>query len=341
MASIIECRLCHRRCRLSEGERGDCRVRINLEGKLFSLVYGKPCSVHVDPIEKKPLFHVLPQSRTFSIATAGCNLHCKFCQNWEISQRPPEELRNIDLPPQAVVDHAKHNSCQGIAYTYSDPVIFYEYMFDTAVIARRHGLLNLMITAGFIEEEPLRELCPVIDAANVDLKGITEEYYRDMCSAELAPVLKAIKIMREEGVWVELTNLVIPTWNDQEKNIRDLCRWVVDNVGPDVPLHFSRFWPRHQLNNLPPTPHGTLDTARRIALAEGIHYSYVGNIPGHEGNSTYCPVDGKLLIKREGYHILENNIVDGKCRFCQTPVPGIWSPRDMKEIKDENSMYAS
>lgn len=331
MAAIVECRLCARHCRLSEGERGDCRVRINLNGKLFSLVYSKPCAVHVDPIEKKPLYHVLPKSGAFSIATAGCNLHCKFCQNWGISQRPPEETTNYDMPPQAVVDHAARNKCRSIAYTYSDPIIFYEYMYDTARLARQHGLLNLMITAGYIEEEPLRELCPYIDAANVDLKGITEEYYRDMCSATLAPVLKAIKIMREEGVWVELTNLVVPTWNDKDSDIRGLCRWIADNLGPDVPLHFSRFWPQHQLKNLPPTPHARLDSARRIAQEEGLHYSYVGNIPGHDGNSTYCPHDGKLLIKRVGYHIIENNIVDGTCRFCHQPIPGIWSADVIKE----------
>ncbi|HBR15849.1 MAG TPA: AmmeMemoRadiSam system radical SAM enzyme [Candidatus Omnitrophica bacterium] len=320
----LECTLCPRRCRLVEGQRGDCRVRLNLDGKLQTLVYGNPCSVHVDPIEKKPLFHVLPATGSFSIATAGCNLHCKFCQNWQISQRVPEETQNYDLPPEKVVSEAIRAQCKSIAYTYSDPVIFFEYTLDTAKLARKAGLLNLMITAGYIEEEPLLELCPYMDAANVDLKGITEEFYQKMSSAELAPIQKAIKIMCREGVWVEITNLVVPTWNDSEQDIRTLCQWMVDNLGPDVPLHFSRFWPMHQLKNLPPTPPETLTMAWQIAKEEGIHYTYVGNVPGHEGNNTLCPHDKKILIRRIGYQILENNIVDSKCRFCQTKIPGIW-----------------
>lgn len=308
-----------------KAKKGDCRVRINLDGKLQTLVYGNPCAVHIDPIEKKPLFHVLPATRAFSIATAGCNVHCKFCQNWQISQRPAEETRNYDLPPEKVVSEALKSRCRSIAYTYSDPIIFYEYMYDTSEIAHQHDLLNLMITAGFIEEKPLLDLCPLIDAANVDFKGITEEYYKNMCSAELAPVQNAIKVMRREGVWVELTNLIVPTWNDSKEDIRQLCRWIVDSVGPDVPLHFSRFWPRHQLKNLPPTPVETLSMAWDIAKEEGINYAYVGNVPGHKGNSTFCPMDGKLLVKRIGYRILENNIEDGKCKFCQTKISGIWN----------------
>ncbi len=308
-----------------EGQKGDCRVRINLDGKLQTLVYGNPCSVHVDPIEKKPLFHVLPATGAYSIATAGCNVHCKFCQNWQISQRSAEETRNYDLPPEKVVSEAIRNRCKSIAYTYSDPIIFYEYMYDTSEIAHQHDLLNLMITAGFIEEKPLLDLCPLIDAANVDFKGITEEYYEKMCGAELAPVQNAIVTMRKQNVWVELTNLIIPTWNDSKEDIRQLCRWIVDHVGPDVPLHFSRFWPRHQLKNLPPTPVETLSMAWDIAKEEGIKYAYVGNVPGHKGNSTFCPTDGKLLVKRIGYQILENNIVDGKCKFCKTQIPGIWN----------------
>lgn len=321
---IIECQLCQKKCRLVEGQRGDCRVRLNLDGKLQTLVYGNPCSVHVDPIEKKPLFHVLPATGSFSIATAGCNVHCKFCQNWQISQRPPEETHNYDLPPQAVVASAMKARCRSIAYTYSDPVIFYEYMFDTAKLAKAQGLLNLMITAAFIEQKPLLDLCPYIDAANVDLKGITEEYYETMCSASLKPVQEALITMKKQGVWVELTNLVVPTWNDSDKDIRDLCKWIVDTLGPDTPLHFSRFWPMHQLKNLPPTPVETLNRAWEIAKGQGLHYAYVGNVPGHQGNSTFCPKDNKLLVKRIGYRILENNIVDGKCKFCQTTIPGIW-----------------
>jgi len=325
MPPIVECRLCHHRCRLNEGERGQCRVRINLDGKLFSLVYGKPCSVYIDPIEKKPLYHVLPASASFSLATAGCNLRCKFCQNWQISQSSPEETENMELPPESVVRAALDNGCRSIAYTYSEPVIFYEYMLDTAKLAKQNGLINIFRTAAFIEEEPLLELCPFIQTASIDLKGITEEYYEKMCAARLEPVLSAIKIMHRQDVWIELTNLIVPTWNDKEKDIRDLCRWVKDNLGPDVPLHFSRFWPMHQLKSLPPTPEETLTRARDIGLNEGLHYVYVGNIPDHEGNNTYCPKDGKLLIRRMGYSILENNIIEGQCKFCGTHIPGLWS----------------
>lgn len=324
LTRIVECQLCPKRCRLEEGQRGDCRVRINLDRKLQTLVYGNPCSVHIDPIEKKPLFHVLPATGSFSIATAGCNLHCKFCQNWQISQRPAEETENYDLPPGKVVEAALKNRCRSIAYTYSEPIVFYEYMMDTAKLAKEKGLLNLWITAGFIEEKPLLELCPLMDAANVDLKGITEKYYQEMCSAQLAPIQNAIITLRRRGVWVEITNLVIPTWNDSENDIRTLCRWIVDHVGADVPLHFSRFTPMHQLKNLPPTPHETLTLAREIAFQEGLHYAYVGNIPDHDGNNTYCPRDKKLLVRRIGYTILENHIQEGKCPFCGIDIPGIW-----------------
>lgn len=320
----VQCQLCPRKCILREGERGDCRVRINLEGKLQTLVYGNPCAVHVDPIEKKPLYHVLPTTGAFSIATAGCNLHCKYCQNWQISQRPPEETHNYNLPPEKVVSAAIKAQCRSIAYTYSDPVIFYEYTLDTAKLAQKQGILNILVTAAYIEKDPLLELCPYINAANVDLKGITNEYYKKIASGTLAPVLNAIKIMKKQGIWIELTNLIVPTWNDNENNIRDLCRWIVDNTGVDTPLHFSRFWPTHQLKNLPPTPVESLTMAREIAYREGLNYVYVGNVSGHAGNNTYCPTDKKIVIKRRGYMILENNIINGKCKFCGTTIPGIW-----------------
>lgn len=324
MLSIIECQLCPHRCRLKEGERGQCRVRIHLDGKLYSLVYGNPCSVHVDPIEKKPLYHVKPTSGSFSIATAGCNLHCKYCQNWQISQRPPEETQNMDLPPEKVVSAALRSGCKSIAYTYSDPIIFYEYFLDTAKLAKRKGLLNVMVTAGYIEQKPLLELAPFVDAANVDLKGMTDKFYKEIVSGTLHPVLDAIMTMKKQGIWVELTNLVVPTWNDSTDDFKKLCRWVAKNPGPDTPLHFSRFWPMHQLRNLPPTPTSTLTMARQIAYDEGLKYAYIGNVPGHGGNNTYCPVDKQVLIRRQGYMILENNIIDGKCKFCGTVIPGIW-----------------
>jgi pyruvate formate lyase activating enzyme len=328
MPKILECELCPRHCRLKEGERGNCRVRVHLNGKLFSLSYGNPCSVHVDPIEKKPMFHMLPGSGSFSIATAGCNLHCKYCQNWQISQRPPEETDNIDLPPNAVVESALKNRCQSIAYTYSDPIIFYEYTYDTAKIAHEQGLMNVLVTAGYFEKKPLYDICPLIDGANVDIKGMTEEFYRDMSEATLQPVLDTVMIMKEQGVHVEITNLIVPTWNDKDQDIRDLCRWMMKNPGPDMPLHFSRFYPMHKLKNLPPTPLSTILRAGEIAKEEGLNYVYVGNLPEHPETNTYCPRDNQLLIRRMGYMILENNLKDGRCPVCQDKIPGIWKSKN-------------
>lgn len=325
MSESVQCQLCPRRCRLQEGMRGDCRVRMNIGGKLHTLVYGNPCAVHIDPIEKKPIFHMLPGSTSFSIATAGCNLHCKFCQNWEISQSPPEETRNMDLPPQKVVEYALRGGCQSVAYTYSEPIVFYEYTLDTAKIARSKGLKNIIVTAGYINPEPLREWCKWIDAAHVDLKAFTEDYYIEICSGTLQPVLNTIKILRQEGVWVEIVNLVVPTLNDDFNKIEEMCIWIRDNVGKDVPVHFSRFYPMYKLKNLPLTPQETLEKARDIGLKVGLNYVYIGNIPGHPGESTYCPGCKRIVIGRIGYFIKENNLSDGKCKFCGYQIPGIWA----------------
>ncbi len=319
----VQCELCPRRCILAPGQRGDCRARENIDGDLETLVYGNPCAVHVDPMEKKPLFHFLPGSPVFSVATAGCNLHCRFCQNWEISQRSPEETNNLYLPPDKLVAAAAESNCRSIAYTYSEPIIFYEYMYDSSIRAHRQGMKNVMVTAGYIEEKPLRELCPVIDAANVDLKG-DDDYYRDVCLGTLAPVRRTLEIMVKEGVWVEITNLIVPTLNDQPEKIGRLAEWVHDRLGPDLPLHFSRFHPTYKLRNLPPTPVETLKTAREIALGKGLHYVYIGNVPGLEGESTFCPKCGKIVIKRIGYRILENKLKDGNCGFCGQPIAGVW-----------------
>jgi len=322
--NTVECQLCPRHCRIPEGGRGNCRVRTNVGGRLYSLAYGNPCAVHVDPIEKKPFYHVLPASQSFSIATAGCNLHCKYCQNWTLSQRPPEETENTPLSPELVVANALRHNCRSIAYTYSDPVVFYEYTYDTSVLAKQQGLLNLPVTAGYIEQAPLIELCRVIDGAHVDLKGMTDEFYKNMSDATLKPVLDCILTMKKMGVWVEVINLVVPTWNDSDDDLRTLARGVKENAGRDTPVHFSRFWPMHELANLPPTPVETLTRAREIAKAEGLAYVYTGNIPDDPGNNTYCPNDGKLLIARRGYEVTENHIVGGKCEYCGTEIPGIW-----------------
>ncbi|MBU1061637.1 MAG: AmmeMemoRadiSam system radical SAM enzyme [Candidatus Omnitrophica bacterium] len=321
----VKCLLCPRECELNNGDRGDCRARMNIGGRLQTLVYGKPCAVHVDPIEKKPLFHYLPGTGSFSIATAGCNLHCMYCQNWEISQGEPENTRNIDLAPEDVIRQAINTNCKTIAYTYSEPVIFFEYAANTARLAHKNGIFNVWVTALYINPEPLKEAVTFVDAANIDLKGITDKFYQTMSRATLKPVLDAIKIMKESGVWIELTNLVVPTYNDTAEDFTALCDWVVENLGNEVPMHFSRFWPMFKLKNLPPTPVEVMTRARQIAMSKGIHYAYVGNVPGHEGNNTYCPVCKNIVIARRGYMILDYNIDGGKCTFCNHKIPGRWN----------------
>jgi pyruvate formate lyase activating enzyme len=321
---LVQCQLCPNRCILSEGSRSQCRVRENRGGKLYTLAYGNPCAVHNDPIEKKPFSHFLPGTLAFSIATAGCNLHCLYCQNWTISQKGPEETDNLDLPPEEVVKSALEAKSQSIAYTYSEPNIFYEYMLDTARAAKPKGLRNVVISNGYINPDPLRELCHVVDAIRVDLKGFTEEFYQEVCLGSLAPVLESIKIIQEQGVHLEIVNLVVPTLNDDEGMLRDMARWIVNNVGPDVPVHFTRFHPMYKLTNLPPTPVETLESARAIAMEEGINYAYIGNVPGHPAENTYCAHCGKLIIGRMGFYVTEYHLVKGKCAYCGNAIPGVW-----------------
>ncbi|MBW2055975.1 MAG: AmmeMemoRadiSam system radical SAM enzyme [Deltaproteobacteria bacterium] len=320
----VECTLCPRECRVAPGERGYCGVRENRKGKYYTLVYGNPCAVHVDPIEKKPFFHVLPGSRSFSIATAGCNFDCKFCQNWEISQATPEETVNVDLPPREVVDLAEEYGCRSIASTYVEPTIFFEYMLDVGVEARKQGILNVYHSNGYINPEPLETLMEFLDAACIDLKGFTEDYYRSMTEGTLQPVLRTLKALRRRGVHLEIVNLVIPTKNDDMDEVRRMSRWIKEELGPEVPLHFSKFYPMYKLRNLPPTPVSTLEKAREVALSVGLQYVYLGNVPGHEAENTFCPKCRKLLIRRTGYMVGEINLERGKCKYCGNPIPGIW-----------------
>jgi pyruvate formate lyase activating enzyme len=279
----------------------------------------------VDPVEKKPFYHLLPASTSFSIATAGCNFRCKFCQNWEISQVPPEDTYNYELPPERVVELARKAGSRSIAYTYVEPTIFYEYMLDTAKLARKEGILNVCHSNGFINPVPLKELCKFLDAANVDLKGFTEDFYGGMAQGRLAPVLQTLKTLKSEGVHVEITNLVIPTQNDNPESVRKMCAWIKDELGADTPIHFSRFYPLYKLRNLPPTPVATLERNRKIALEVGLEHAYIGNVPGHEGEKTYCPRCKKMVIFRQGYSIGEVNLNKGKCKFCGKPISGIWA----------------
>ncbi len=320
----IECTLCPRFCKLGDKERGYCGVRENKGGIYYTLVYGKACSIHVDPIEKKPLFHFLPSSSALSIATAGCNVNCKFCQNWEISQVRPEQIRHVDFPPTSVAQTAEKYKCPVIAYTYSEPVVFYEYMYDTAVESRKKNIKNVVITGGHINPEPLVELIEVVDAIKVDLKAFTQDFYTQYVRGQLQPVLDAIKIIAKNDVWLEIVYLVIPTLNDNPENIHRLSKWLLGEVGPDVPVHFSRFHPMYLLKNLPSTPVSTLEQARTIALEEGLRYVYIGNVAGHEAENTFCPKCHKMVIERTIYQIHKIEIKDGKCAFCGNPIPGIW-----------------
>ncbi len=323
--TYVQCNLCPKRCIIADGERGDCLVRENRGGRLYSMVYGNPCSVHVDPIEKKPFYHFLPTIPAFSLATAGCNLHCLYCQNWSISQVPPEQTQNMDLPPEKVVYFAGHYKAPVVAYTYSEPVIFYEYMLETARLARQAGLRNVVISAGFINPEPLRELCKAVDAIKIDLKGYDEDFYRDVCDAELGPVLEAISIIYESGTHLEIVNLVVPTLNDSLEQLRTLAHWVARDLSPDIPLHFSRFHPQYKLTNLPPTPVERLERAREVAMEEGVRFVYIGNVPGHPANNTYCPACGEAVIVRQGFAVTEYHLQGGICT-CGKPIPGVWWP---------------
>ncbi|MGB2706172.1 MAG: AmmeMemoRadiSam system radical SAM enzyme [Candidatus Omnitrophota bacterium] len=322
--NTVACLLCPHACVLKNGQRSFCRVREPKDGKLYTLVYEMPCSVHVDPIEKKPIYHMLPGSKSFSIATAGCNLRCKFCQNWQISQEAPENTHNQYLACSEVVKKALNYNCRSIAYTYSEPNVFYEYMLDTARIAKARAIKNIWVTGGFISPRPLEELCEVIDAANIDLKGFSDKYLREICAERLRPLLEVIKITKERGVWVEITNLIIPTLNDDARMIKDMCLWIKENLGADTPLHFSRFWPIYKLKNLPPTPLETLKLAKNIAGEAGLNFVYIGNVPEEPANDTRCPRCKKILIHRLGFSILKNNIVDSKCKFCGMKIAGVW-----------------
>ena len=324
--NTLICELCPHGCAIPDGAAGDCRVRVNVDGKLRATTYGRPSAVHVDPMEKKPLFHFLPGTPILSIATAGCNLHCQNCQNWQLSQRGGEEMEKIyRAPPHKIVEAAADAECQSIAYTYSEPLVFFEYVEDTATLAHERGLRNVLVTAAYINRGPLRRLCRVIDATNTDLKAFDDRFYRDNCGATLRPVLDALVTFREQGVWVEITHLMIPTLNDDLVMLRRMARWIHDELGPTTPLHISRFHPQYKMRNLPPTPAETLTRARDEALDAGVQRVYVGNVAGHHGESTVCPVDGTMLVRRVRYRIIENNLVNGRCPTCHEAIPGVWA----------------
>ncbi len=320
----IKCTLCPRQCVIDDRERGFCGARENREGTYYTLVHSRPCTFHADPIEKKPLFHFLPGTLAFSISTAGCNVNCKFCQNWQISQVRPEQIRSIYMPPKEVASLAAQYNCASIAYTYGEPVIFYEYMTDSAKIGREKGLKSVVITGGYIMQEPLKKLCAQVDAIKVDLKAFSENYYKEVVNGELQPVLDALVTMRKAGTWIEIVYLVVPTLNDSDKEFRKLCRWIKSELGVDVPLHFTRFHPDYLLKNLPRTPLKTLERAKAIGDAEGLHYVYLGNVPGHSAENSYCPRCQRIVLERTGFMIKEIHIKEGKCRDCGQEIAGVW-----------------
>jgi pyruvate formate lyase activating enzyme len=321
----IKCQLCPNECDIKPGEKGDCRTRLRKGDKLYATAYGNPCAIHIDPIEKKPLLHFLPSSNAYSEAIAGCNFACLNCQNWNISQVGPDETKNYKLLPKDLVNEAKKNNCKSIAYTYSEPIVSFEYVLESSKIARQSGIKNVLVSNGYINEKPLLELCKYLDAANIDLKAFSEDIYLKLTAGKLEPVLRTLKIMKQQGVWLEITNLVIPSWTDDFKMIRDMCKWLKSNGFADTPLHFSRFHPLYKLTQLPPTPVGTLENARKIALDEGLDFVYVGNVPGTKSSNTICPSCKKTIVERKGFVIVNQSISDGKCSFCGRKIPGKWN----------------
>ncbi|MFO7617577.1 MAG: AmmeMemoRadiSam system radical SAM enzyme [Bacteroidales bacterium] len=321
----VKCLICPNECTLKDGELSDCRNRIARNGILYTMAYGNPCAVHIDPVEKKPLLHFHPSSMTFSIATAGCNFACLNCQNWEISQASPTQTRNQSASPEAVVASALRNECESVAYTYTEPITFYEYMLDTARIARAQGLKNIMVSNGYINRKPLLELCKVLDAANIDLKTFDADVHLKLTGGKLEPILDTLRTLRDEGVWLEITNLIIPSWTDNLDQLARMCDWLAKEGFTDYPLHFSRFHPQHKLTRLPATPLQALTRAKEIAVKAGLNYVYIGNVPGIGGEDTYCPSCKTLLIKRVGFAIQANQLKDGHCPSCGHPIAGRWS----------------
>lgn len=323
----VLCRLCHHHCHIANGKRGLCGVRENQDGVLVSLVYGKIVAEHVDPIEKKPLFHFQPNSTSYSISTVGCNFRCEHCQNYEISQYPHiigAEITGQPRSPAAIVEAAKAAGCSSISYTYVEPTIFYEFAVDCAALAKKRGLKNVFVSNGYMGHEVTQSLAGVLDGINIDIKAFTEKFYKQVCKARLAPVLENVRLMHELGVWVEITTLVIPGWNDSPEELRDIARFI-KGVNPAIPWHVTAFHPTYKMLDRQPTPSRILQQAREIGFEEGLQFVYNGNIPGAGGEDTLCPACQTVLIKRLGFRIMGNHLVDGHCPFCDTKVEGVWA----------------
>ena len=321
----IKCKLCPRECTVGDRERGYCGVRENRGGTYYTLVHSRVCAMNIDPVEKKPLFHYLPGTVAFSLATVGCNVNCKFCQNWDISQARPEQVAARYLPPKKIAELAAQNHCPTIAYTYSEPVVFSEFLMDAADAGHEAGIRSIVVSNGYIQEKALRAAYGKMDAVKIDLKSFSESYYQKVVTGELKPVLETLVTLRKMGKWTEIVYLVVPTLNDNDVEFRGLSRWVKENLGADVPVHFTQFHPDYLLKNLPITPVATLERAHDIASAEGLHFVYIGNVPGHPAENTYCPKCRRVLVQRVGFEIRTMQIHHGACSYCGQSIPGVWS----------------
>jgi pyruvate formate lyase activating enzyme len=337
----VHCYLCPRHCHIHAGQAGFCFIRVNRGGKLYSLGYGSPAALQIDPIEKKPLSHFLPGSRVFSMGTAGCNMGCFFCQNWDISKSRQDQVRSQRVSPEDVPLLALEHGCESIAFTYNEPTIWGEYVIDICKAAKDHGLKTVMVSNGYITREAFHDIYDHIDAANIDLKAFTETFYGRITLTHLQPVLDTLQWLKNEtSVWFELTNLLIPTLNDGAEEIGKLCEWVMQHLGPDVPLHFTAFHPDFKLRDKPATPPETLHRARKIALDAGLHYVYEGNIFS-EGAHTACPSCGHLLIRRSWHNVLENNLKGGACPGCGLAIPGVWQRKGATRMRGSTANSAA
>jgi len=323
----VECFLCNHRCHIKEGRRGICQVRENRDGTLYSLVYGKLISQNVDPIEKKPLFHFLPGTLSYSIATVGCNFRCAHCQNYDISQYPRLHngaIAGSNATPAQVVESAVEYGCRSISYTYIEPTIFFEFAYDCAQLAHDRGVKNVFVSNGYTSPEATKKIAPLLDANNIDLKAFTDKFYREVCGAKLAPVLDTIQLMKGLGVWVEVTTLVIPGWNDSDSELKEIARFI-KGVDPEMPWHVTRFHPTFKMTDRNATPVSTLMRARQIGMAEGLKYVFVGNIPGEGGENTICPRCGEKVVERFGFSISSHNLAGDKCGSCNQPIAGVFA----------------
>jgi pyruvate formate lyase activating enzyme len=358
--STVQCLLCPRECVISEGERGFCRNRENRKGKLYTIVYGKPTVVDIGPIEKAPIYHFIPGHFRLCLTCSSCNLRCKHCQNWHLSQSSSEDQNCYSYTPEEIVTQAKKQGLTSISFTYTEPTVYYEYLYDISIIAKGNGMKTSIVSNGYINREPLLRLLKVLDAVKIDLKGFSGKFYKEVCSATLKPVLESLLTVKKENVWLEIVNLVIPTLNDDPKMIEEMCGWIKENLGLDTPLHFTRFHPNYKLTHstvplpalkdrgkehrsgstlsprparhkveglthLSPTPISTLESAYEIAKKNGLRYVYIGNVPGHVHNSTFCPSCNRKLIHRTHFDVIEMNITNGKCKFCNFPIQGKWT----------------